>query len=333
LISALQEEESITIAACRKILLIVEIPKYHLLYLSRYWSKMMHLHASFCSGSLPKIALIIVFFGKAPVWLPAFLLSCRYNPEVTWLLFTDIERPFGCPDNVKFIPLQLNEFNKLASVKLGIKVDIKQSFLYKICDLKLTFGVVFHDHIRDFDFWGHCDLDVIWGDFSSMLEESMFEDHDIITSRINRISGHFCLYRNSKEVNETYQWVPNFKKMVFLSEKHFAIDEDHLTNYLYLSRNPNFTIKIKHILFRKQKILPKVYWERVLTTSGADQRKLIHDQKLFWFWKEGKAYDADGKEMLYLHFHKFKQEMKFIEFGFESEVKVFKISPNGFFIN
>ncbi len=49
-----------------------------------------------------KICLIIVYFGKLPFWLPAFQLSCGYNPEIDWLIFIDDKAPPNPPDNVTY---------------------------------------------------------------------------------------------------------------------------------------------------------------------------------------------------------------------------------------
>jgi hypothetical protein len=38
---------------------------------------------------MSKIALIIAYMGNFPWYFPYFLHSCRYNPDIDFLIFTD----------------------------------------------------------------------------------------------------------------------------------------------------------------------------------------------------------------------------------------------------
>ena len=161
-----------------------------------------------------RIALVIVYIGPAPFWMPAFLLSCRFNPEITWLLFSDMGRPADCPENVQFIALDLAGFNRRASETLGLNIRVQQSFVYKIADFKSAYGKIFEKELQPFDFWGHCDLDIVWGSIGHFVSQDTLDTFDIITSRPKRISGHFCLYRNTPEITNTYQWIPRVAQMM-----------------------------------------------------------------------------------------------------------------------
>jgi len=104
-----------------------------------------------------KIVLLNVYLGQWPVWFPAFLHSCRFNPEVVWLFFTDCPTPKSIPPNVRFIPITIGGFSSRATERLGFDVQISHS--RKLCDFRPAYGVIFEDYIRDYDFWGHCDVD------------------------------------------------------------------------------------------------------------------------------------------------------------------------------
>ena len=43
------------------------------------------------------IAIVLPYFGKLPNYFPLFLESCRKNPTVNWLFYTDCEVLPECP--------------------------------------------------------------------------------------------------------------------------------------------------------------------------------------------------------------------------------------------
>ena len=98
-----------------------------------------------------KCVLIVVYLGQWPVWFPAFLLSCKQNPDFDWLIFSDCPIPEVEIPNVKFIPFSMEKFNCLASKKLALPINIE--FPYKLCDFRPAFGILFEEYIREYSFW------------------------------------------------------------------------------------------------------------------------------------------------------------------------------------
>ncbi len=90
------------------------------------------------------IVIIIPYFGKWPAWFEYFLLSCSYNSSVDWLLFTDCGKPAEIYENTRFIDFTLDEFNKLASQKTGIEINIKNP--YKFSYSKLVIFLIIHQN-------------------------------------------------------------------------------------------------------------------------------------------------------------------------------------------
>ena len=83
-----------------------------------------------------KIAFVVTYFGELPFYFPAFQLSCRYNPDIQWLIFTDCNEPAFLPDNITFIKTSVDEFADLATQKLGYEIAINPCYLYKIDETK-----------------------------------------------------------------------------------------------------------------------------------------------------------------------------------------------------
>ena len=109
-----------------------------------------------------KIIFIIPCIGKYPWYFPYFLKSCVYNADIDFKILSDSDIPLSVkPDNVELIPYSLEKFNEDATKALGFKINIEQA--YKLCDFKPAYGSIFSDYVKGYDFWGYCDIDVIFG--------------------------------------------------------------------------------------------------------------------------------------------------------------------------
>jgi len=241
--------------------------------------------------------------------MPAFLLSCRANADVQWLIYTDIDyrgpkgsAPLRTP-NVTFMPTDVAELNRRCSERLGTTIDIQRR---KLCDLKVTYGVIFEEDLKPFDFWGCSDLDIIWGNIRHFATDARLRAHDIFSSRKEKLSGHCTFYRNVPEINTLFERIPDVRAL--LATSHYEhLDERELTKYLRDER---------------------VYWEEELATNAAYQ-KALGDASLTW--ANGRTFGPDGRELMYIHFHKLKQEMRTIDFGPADTPASFKINRSGFF--
>ena len=96
-----------------------------------------------------KCVLILPYFGKFNNYFPLFLKSCAENPSYTWMIFTDDEFNYECPQNVHIIKCTLRDIIKVANNKFGFKVVLDSP--YKLCDYKPAYGFLFEEYIRDFE--------------------------------------------------------------------------------------------------------------------------------------------------------------------------------------
>ena len=75
---------------------------------------------------MPRIVFIIPYIGKYPWYFPYFLHSCRYNPTVDFLIFTDNSDPdLDLPANVKVTPYSMEQFRADAAKALGFEVAVE----------------------------------------------------------------------------------------------------------------------------------------------------------------------------------------------------------------
>ena len=62
---------------------------------------------------------------------------------------------------------------------------------YKLCDYRICYGAVFQDFIKNYDFWGFCDIDLLWGNIRTFITEGILNKYDKIG-----FQGHSTLVRN-----------------------------------------------------------------------------------------------------------------------------------------
>lgn len=243
---------------------------------------------------MKKICIITPYFGKWPNWFPFYLKSCKFNPTINWILFTDCGKPKNCPKNVKIVDFTLNDFNKLASKKLKLNINIK--YPYKICDLRPSFGIIFSDYIKKYDFWGNSDIDIIYGDIRKFVTKDILSKYDIITSKEEYLIGHFTLYKNSKKTNELFKKNQNYKK-IFTDQEHQAFDEYNF--FKNKKRSMTWTVKEYSKKNYIKSYFKTMYEEYFLSVD----KKLISPFGDFIFrFDKGKLLDKEDKECFYIHF-------------------------------
>ena len=144
----------------------------------------------------PLIRLVVPHFGPLPPYFPLVLRSMARNPDVHWLLLTDAPVP-DAPPNVEVVRC---DFESLAKrVRAHFDFDVSLERPYKLCDFRPAFGEIFADELAGYDFWGHCDLDVLFGRIRDHLPAEAFEADKIL------FQGNFALYRNTEEAAAWYR--------------------------------------------------------------------------------------------------------------------------------
>ena len=261
---------------------------------------------------MQSIILIIPYFGKWPIWFDAFLTSVAFNSTIHWLCTTDCEIPTNYPQNIKFLPTTLKSLNADINTVLDVKVPISPK---KFCDLKPAYGHLFQDEIKTYDFWGFCDMDIIWGDVRAYMTPQLLQTYDIISSLEDMISGHFTLFKNTEKSLKYYRHTDDFKT-IFSSEKHLRFDE------------VRFTEIVKDL---KAKNAITVFWDKKELQYGIKSE--VHQEYYLdrWIFENGHIYDIlnNRKEHMYLHFINWKLKMRHNEVRFADNLSTFYISYSG----
>ena len=167
-------------------------------------------------------AIIIPYFGKFNDFFPFFLSSCGYNDDYTFFIFTDDRSKFNYPKNCKVTYLDFDEFVKVMQKHFDFNISLETP--YKLCDFKPTYGDVFYELIKSFDYWGFCDVDLIFGKLSHFYTDDLLSKYDRVSD-----AGHFSLFKNNQTMRKAYKNIKHkgcyFYKDVYSSNASFAFDE------------------------------------------------------------------------------------------------------------
>lgn len=246
-----------------------------------------------------KICIIGVYFGTLPAYFPLWLKSCERNKEIDFLIYTD-QKLDSLPNNVFVKELTLNDFSMLATEKIGMCISLDKP--YKCCDFKPAYGVIFENDIENYDFWGHCDFDLIFGDLVSFLSKYELDKYDKFLTL-----GHLCLYRNTVEVNNRFRLpgsVTNYKE-VFTSNSSFAFDE--LSGMARIYQKNGFKMFSKRIFVDISTMFERY---RMIDIYPLDKKAKNYKRQTFC-WESGKVFhefELNSKvlrdEYMYIHFQK-----------------------------
>jgi hypothetical protein len=270
----------------------------------------------------PKIIIICVWYGALPVTIKYWLRSLACNKTIDFLLVSDVEIEKK-PDNLFCIKLSLSDIKRLAEQKLGMSITLDKP--YKLCDFRPAYGVIFSNHIKGYDYWGHCDLDVVWGDLRAFFLKYRITNYDKYLNR-----GHLTLYRNTEMVNNYFKYpgsqVGDYKT-VFTNPLNFGFDETYGINKIFKVNNlPEFN--------------KPIYCDINPRYRRFKQAVERHEDRNYkyqvYYWQNGKIYRAFYhnnnviiEECLYLHHQKRKYTIDTIAID---SVDRLWLTYSGFFI-
>lgn len=240
-----------------------------------------------------KIVLLVLYFGKLPGHMSYWVRSCGANPGIDWVLMTDQDLDIPLPANIRYIHTDLSAVRQRFADAVGIEPDISRP--YKLCDLRPAYGLVFADIVGGYDFWGYCDLDVIFGDIGAFITGDILDRNDKILSR-----GHLSFYRNTDAVNSLFTasclGVPDYRD-VFGDSRHYCFDERHGIYEIF-----------------RQKDVPHCDMEAMAAVrpyKGRFEDSISGRKNILFYWEGGKAYMVDlvngevrTREVMYIHFRK-----------------------------
>lgn len=209
--------------------------------------------------SLKKL-FIVPYFGEAPEWIDRYRQNCKGLKKFgfDWLVYTDE-----------------TGFSQLVREKLGVTVPKKYTDRRKPCEFRPALGVIFDEYIKGYDFWGHTDLDVVYGRLDKFVSDEFLADCDVFANDPGTVCGPFSLFRRSEEVNQVFRLHPNWRE-VFEDSEYQCFDEIGFSETLNQQN-----LKIKYRFWQSHDDMtehfpPKVRLENGSLYDGAKEIMMFH---------------------------------------------------------
>jgi len=276
------------------------------------------------------IALLVSWYGPYPWYFPYFVHTIGFSPTVDFIIVTDnTEEIPNKPINLKIVYRTLDELKEDFSSKLGFRVNIDSP--YKLCDFKPAYGFLFQDLIKEYDFWGHIDLDVVFGDVRGFMTDELLQSHDVISCRHDYTAGYFTLYRNNDYCNTLFTKSNAYQK-VFSTPENYLFDEcGQITAKVELNHSSTVSKRISRhaTILNIQNVFQSMTYVVVKAVRDEGLRAyfdliiLVDGVQGLVRWKEGKVYYKDMFEVMFYHLFFFKNSCK--------NKTVFSPMPNEFF--
>lgn len=198
---------------------------------------------------------------------------------------------------------KLEEIRQIASARLGFRANIETP--YKLCDFKPAYAFLFPELIAGYDFWGHSDIDIVYGDIRKFITANILNNYDVVSSRHDYITGSFCLYRNKEDINTLFTESRDYKK-VLSSERNFCFDE---CNYLFAELQNGASVfdypdNIQSMTYVVQKAAKEgrliAFFDFMIIEGTPGKIK----------WEKGKLTYKNEFEVMFYHLIKFKTACK-----------------------
>jgi hypothetical protein len=269
-----------------------------------------------------RISVVVPHYGPLPKWLPLFLKSASLNERVHFCIVTDQKISSALPTNVSHFSVGLAEIER--RVRVSVCRDFQLSCAYKLCDIRPFYGIVFEDLFRESQFWGYCDLDLVFGDLSPLLTSGRLEEADFFCADAGPVVGTFCLYRNTKRINNFATTIPGYLPKLN-SPEYESLDEKGLTKALAQARDIRY--------LRAEKLV-----ESQLSISANGQMVgrtlgVVGDPNEF-YWADGHTFiresGRDPQEVMYLHFIGLKRSYHWAAYEPARDYAEFGFSAAGF---
>lgn len=275
---------------------------------------------------MKKLIFIIPYFGKFNNYFQLFLDSCSRNKGVDWLIYTDDITKYNFPKNVKVKYITFDEFKLKIQEKFPYNIKLKRP--YKLCDFKPLYGYLFKEDIIEYEYWGHCDTDIIWGNIEKLLFNKL---KDSVYDKLFFL-GHCTIYKNDKLLTEFFKKLINSNvrfKEVFQSEQNYSFDEEfnQSINNIFLENKKQIYLKeLEANIYTKSSNFNLIFYDFKQNRYKVKKNKnflMIYDKGNLYGYSNEKNF-LEREEYLYIHMQARKMKIKCKNNNF------YKIIPNSF---
>lgn len=273
-----------------------------------------------------KVNFIIPYYGTFPNYFQIFLNSCKENPEFDWTIVSDCKLQFEYPSNVHLVYGTFEEVQGRIRKLFGEQCAIDS--VHKLCEYKPAYAYIFPELVEGYDFWGYCDIDLVFGKISHFID-------DLLLSKYVKLFtlGHFSIIKNNSLFNEMFLKPIHNKepiyKAAFYDMSNYNFDEDFQNK-----ENINSIFKTyNHEVYDEKTCIADIYTKssdfRLDVFGAIPERK----KNSIFVWNRGELLrfyknknKVEKKEYMYIHLQKRKMT---VDVNLNLNLP-FKIIPNRF---
>jgi hypothetical protein len=141
-----------------------------------------------------RLAMLVPWFGPLPPWFDLYME--RVEAQTIDFIFDH----------------DLRSFKQRVEDILGVRCPIVEGGA-KIHDYRCAFGLLYQDELVGYDWWGHTDMDCIYGRLDRFYsDERLAEPLLILTDCNDYVCGPWTLYRNTEETRLLFMDVPGWER-------------------------------------------------------------------------------------------------------------------------
>ncbi len=222
--------------------------------------------------------------------------------------------------------MELEDVRERARKKIGVrKATVRKP--YKLCDFRPAFGIMFEDYLSRYDFWGHTDIDLVYGKVRKSLKKVSLKKRDIISGKKYYLTGWFWLFRNCERVNNLFRKSSDYKAVMGEEEGYMGFDEcsgewSKLINGSSILDLDTEIESMTEVIRREEQA------GRLRTHFSNLGREIMNGDP--YTWEEGALYEGENERLL-LHFVLLKNRYYFTFPDWETVPSRFHILPTGFY--
>lgn len=210
-----------------------------------------------------KKLMIVPWFGPLPSWFPY------------WKENFDRLAQYGYD---LLMPRDVNEFKARARRILDVECPVKEGE-GKVHDYRLSFGKLFEAELKGYDFYGHTDLDCVYGKIDNFVTEAMLESCDIHSNHHNYICGPWTLYRNVDLVNNLFFEHPQWREEL-ISERVSGWGEVEYSQIVDRHAKQGLRLMYTHWQGKDPMVDENLRWRGESLYDGADEIFMFHFRHL-----------------------------------------------------
>lgn len=239
------------------------------------------------------ICIILIYYGKFNSWFDLWLRSVKNNLTIDFIIVTDIEIKFKVSSNIKIYNISFHKLKQKIQNVFDKKICLNK--YYKLCDFRPFYGKIFEDLLYEYDFWGYCDCDLIFGDIRKFITNSLLEKYDKLLDR-----GHLTLFKNKDLVNiSPYKIRENKISYIDVVNTPYNAHFDESPTLDYIMKSQDISC------YYNRNIIGDINYNKFkFELFGASSKSV------YFSWENGKVFvhslkkDAPKKELLYVHLQK-----------------------------